>query len=269
MTTTDRRHGLIGLLVTLMLLLAGGASLPTAAHAAPDDPRAACLAEGKVWVYAIYEDSQVVADTCVSKFSTGTEALESAGVKLTQDSKGFICSMSGHPATCPKTFNGQYWAYYQSKNGRSYTYATTGADQSHPQPGTIEAWCYNKPGTKSCVPPVLDIAGAPSASPAKGAVTPTTTAAPATPQGSEASAQSSEGAQQGSATSQPSAAASSSDQASASAPASASSSPSPAPASDSSDSSKGPWGIVIALVVVAAVIAGIVIARRRKADNSN
>ena len=74
-----------------------------------------CLGSGGVWVYVVYQDGPVLANTCVSDFSTGRQALLSAGLELEDrsDSPGFICTMNGHPDHCVKgrEFNGQYWAY--------------------------------------------------------------------------------------------------------------------------------------------------------------
>ena len=113
-----------------------------------------CLGSGGVWVYVVYQDGPVLANTCVSDFSTGRQALLSAGLELEDrsDSPGFICTMNGHPDHCVKgrEFNGQYWAYWHSTNGRDWTYSKRGADSYRPQPGSIEGWCYNKPGEYRC-----------------------------------------------------------------------------------------------------------------------
>lgn len=70
-----------------------------------------CLGSGGVWVYVVYQDGPVLANTCVSDFSTGRQALLSAGLELEDrsDSPGFICTMNGHPDHCVKgrEFNGQ------------------------------------------------------------------------------------------------------------------------------------------------------------------
>ncbi|MGK2308937.1 hypothetical protein [Cutibacterium sp. V970] len=137
---------------------------PFFAHAAPspsvgtgqataiDD----CLNTRKVWVFVITDDEKVLANQCVDSPSTGADALEKAGITIGRNKSGLICTMNDHPETCPKTFNGQYWAYYHASGaGAVWGYSKKGADQYTPTAGSIEGWCYNRPTTKSCTPPTL------------------------------------------------------------------------------------------------------------------
>lgn len=234
-----RSHRLLAALVALLagLGMLGVAPAALAAPATDSLPARAlpattpkdCLAAGKVWVYVTYSDGSVLANTCVTEHSTGLAALKAAGVTTGKDSKGFVCSLDQHPNPCPKAFNGQYWNYYSSTDGKKFTYYQTGADASKPKAGSIEAWCYNKKSEKSCTPPTLsltaDVPEAGSSSPAAGASSATPSA------GSSASA---------------------------------SSSAAPASSTGSGMTSGTVWGIVvvIAIIVIGAIV--FVVVRRRK-----
>ncbi|MCG0377476.1 hypothetical protein, partial [Pseudomonas aeruginosa] len=71
-----------------------------------------CLKANKVWVFVITAEDKVLANQCVSSPASGADALKKAGVAVQKSKTGLICTMNDHPATCPKSFNGQYWAYY-------------------------------------------------------------------------------------------------------------------------------------------------------------
>ena len=115
-----------------------------------------CLKANKVWVFVITAEDKVLANQCVSSPASGADALKKAGVAVQKSKTGLICTMNDHPATCPKSFNGQYWAYYHaSKAGATWDFSQKSADQYKPTAGSIEGWCYNKPKTKSCTPPKL------------------------------------------------------------------------------------------------------------------
>ncbi|MDO4413378.1 hypothetical protein [Cutibacterium sp.] len=124
-----------------------------------------CLSAKKVWVFVITEDEDVLANQCVDSPSTGADALAKAGITTSKNKTGLICTMNDHPATCPKTFTGQYWGYYHASGaGAAWDYSKKGADQYKPAAGSIEGWCYNKPKTKSCTPPKLAAGSAEGAS---------------------------------------------------------------------------------------------------------
>ncbi|MCL2652316.1 MAG: hypothetical protein FWD63_00795 [Propionibacteriaceae bacterium] len=114
---------------------------------------------------------------CILDPGTGTNALKAAGVTITRDATGMICALNNYPNPCPATFDGKYWQYYQASaadaEAGNWTYATTGSDDSHTQPGWVEGWCYGEQCT-----PVLptDVPGLPTPSD-----TPTTTAATSGP----------------------------------------------------------------------------------------
>lgn len=124
-----------------------------------------CLNAKKVWVFVITDDEKVLANQCVDSPSTGADVLEKAGITVSKNKSGLICTMNDHPATCPRTFNGQYWAYYHASGaGAAWDYSKKGADQYKPAAGSIEGWCYNKPKTMSCTPPKLAAGSADGAS---------------------------------------------------------------------------------------------------------
>lgn len=155
---------MVGALAALLFLALG--VVQPAAHAAPTPTGtgrqaaaiADCLSTGKVWVFVITEDAEVLANQCVESPSSGSDALRLAGIRTVTNKSGIICTMNDHPAACPKTFTGQYWAYYHSSGaGQPWTYSKQGAEGYHPAGGTIEGWCYNEPRTKSCTPPTLAV----------------------------------------------------------------------------------------------------------------
>lgn len=131
---------------------------PLAAHADGDsNDVGACLSADKVWLLVVTDTDKVLANECVGTPATGTEALTAAGLELSRDGSNFICAIGGYPSPCPAKFNGQFWNYYQGKPGAEYGFSQVGADEAKPEPGTIEAWCYNKADQESCTPPYLKI----------------------------------------------------------------------------------------------------------------
>lgn len=150
------RRLLFPLLSALALALTAFAA-PLAAHAEDDNAVGACLAADQVWLLVVTDADEVLANECVGTPTTGTEALTNAGLELGRDGSNFICSIGGHPTPCPATFNGQFWNYYQGTPGAEYAFSQLGADENKPQPGIIEAWCYNKAEEESCTPPYLKI----------------------------------------------------------------------------------------------------------------
>lgn len=152
---------------SLMLLLIAFSLTPSTAHAdetyqppsiAPgSNAVGACLAADEVWLFVSDIDGEVLANECVGAPATGEEALTNAGLEIGYDDGGLICTLDGHPAQCPATFNGSYWNYHHAGSGEEYEYAQEGAGTRQPVLGTIEAWCYNQPEDESCTPPLLTI----------------------------------------------------------------------------------------------------------------
>lgn len=153
------------LLATMLISLLGifGLSQAYAQEPAPqptaDGANAvgACLDDDQVWLVVVDDEGNVLANQCVGTPESGEAALDTAGLERTVDSDGFICAIGNHPDPCPETFTGQYWGYYTAAAGEQWGYYEVGADQSEPQPGTIEGWCYNSADEEFCNPPLLQV----------------------------------------------------------------------------------------------------------------
>lgn len=156
-------------------------SQPAPAKVMPANTVTDCLGSGKVWLVVQDSKGQLMHNQCVAKGATGESLLKEAGVKLTYDSKTkMICAMDSEPASCPTTFDGNYWQYYTATKGGKWTYATKGASQSVPKAGTLEGWCYGSkctPTMPSLTADVAETTGSASATPSAAAST-----APATDQ---------------------------------------------------------------------------------------
>lgn len=158
-TGTTARRGVLARLTALLALtfVALMAALPAPARAdGTDNEVGACLAADKVWLLITTETDEVIANECVGNPATGDEAIANAGVPVVLGDMNMICTLGGHPAECPKTFAGAYWAYYQGEPGKEYAYAQVGPAEAKPVGGTIEAWCYAT-DNKECTPPQLKI----------------------------------------------------------------------------------------------------------------
>ncbi|MCL2782915.1 MAG: hypothetical protein FWD80_02945 [Propionibacteriaceae bacterium] len=133
------------------------------AHADPSD-LLNCTNAGDVFVVVTSEDG-VTTSACVKSPASGTAALQSANVTITRDDKGMICALNNYPDPCPATFNGKYWQYYEASGADAaagnWAYATTGSDDTKPQPGTVEGWCYGE----QCTPVYPGLAPSPSQTP--------------------------------------------------------------------------------------------------------
>ncbi|WP_296137164.1 hypothetical protein [uncultured Tessaracoccus sp.] len=117
----------------------------------------ACLDARQVWLYVEDLDGTVVANQCVGTPQTGEDALKQAGVTIEHDDGGLICALDGRPDPCPAEFDGSFWNYWHTTPGKAWTFSDKGAADSHPEPGSIEGWCRNRPETKQCEPPNLRV----------------------------------------------------------------------------------------------------------------
>lgn len=162
---TSNRWAPVPLLMLALFLLLTVAS-PTTARAdefyepPPLTPGSnavgSCLEADQVWLLVVDVD-EVLANQCVGTPASGEEALARGGMQIRFGSGRLICSLSGHPEKCPATFTGSYWNYHHGRAGEPYTYSKDGAATHRPEPGSIEAWCYNGDGEKSCTPPLLTV----------------------------------------------------------------------------------------------------------------
>ncbi|MCA0297198.1 MAG: hypothetical protein LCH96_18175 [Actinobacteria bacterium] len=125
-------------------LLAAALAIPLLAGAAVATPTQAQAATcSGVWVVVDYGSLGGVSTKCATKYSTGTEALRSAGFSPTLDN-GMITKISGKPSN--PDINKAYWSYWHaSRSGDGYgdwSYSNLGANSYHPTKGNAEGWRY-------------------------------------------------------------------------------------------------------------------------------
>lgn len=104
----------------------------------------ACVNAGRVWV-VVERDTGLNQGGCATKFSTGLEALTSAGFAPTGSS--MITAIDGYPGA---TVADSYWSYWHASDpvrtstGTQFgwTYSQTGAAGYHPEAGSIEGWRF-------------------------------------------------------------------------------------------------------------------------------
>jgi len=121
-------------------------------------PLLSCTDGGGVFVVVTMEDGSTTA-ACVQSPESGTAALLAAGFTIGRDATQMICSINNYPNPCPATFNGKYWQYYQASGADAaagnWAYATNGSDDTKPEAGWVEGWCYGEtcepayPGTST------------------------------------------------------------------------------------------------------------------------
>lgn len=111
------------------------------ATAAPATTPTSCSG---VWVAVQFDDATAPALGCASDYTTGTEALSSAGFDVAQ-SGGFVSQVDTLPTDPDYSTNGgYYWSYW---------YATVGAD------GTLSSWDYQSDGSNNTTPTTDKIEG--------------------------------------------------------------------------------------------------------------
>lgn len=91
--------------------------------------------------------------------ATGRDALLGAGFTATDSQPGFLCAINSMPNPCPETFDGNFWAYWNSTADSEWASYQVGADSSQPAPGSIEGWRYNDGATPPGIAPA-DVAAA-------------------------------------------------------------------------------------------------------------
>lgn len=105
---------------------------------------AACVQSGKVWV-VVERDTGSQQGGCATQFSTGLEALASAG--FAPAGTGFVTAIDGYPA---RSVADSYWSYWHGTDPATaagtttyrWTYSSTGAADHHPASGSIEGWRF-------------------------------------------------------------------------------------------------------------------------------
>lgn len=126
---------------TTAALLSLGLMPAVTATAAPTTTPTSCSG---VWVAVQFEDATAPALGCASAYTSGTEALSSAGFDVAQ-SGGFVSQVDTLPAD-PNygTNGGYYWSYW---------YASVAAD------GTLSSWDYQSDGSNNTTPTTDKIEG--------------------------------------------------------------------------------------------------------------
>lgn len=119
--------------------------LPANAQAAD-----ACLAANNVWVL-VQDETGEQTGGCATEFSTGLQALQSAGFTVTGDS--FITAIDGHPAATSSTHFWSYWNGDPAGDDIAWSFAQVGAAVSTPQAGTVEGWHFVNWQTGPATPP--------------------------------------------------------------------------------------------------------------------
>ncbi len=132
---------------------------PTPAHAATDAGK--CLAEGNVLV-VVQADTGPAKTGCATKFSTGMQALTSAGFSV-EDLSGFVCRIDGAPGEC--SYDTVWWSYWTrtaaGDKWDDWTMSPLGATQSKPVAGSVEGW-HLVPLRGGLEPPAIDLPAPPT-----------------------------------------------------------------------------------------------------------
>ncbi|MDY6050126.1 MAG: hypothetical protein SPI77_06180 [Corynebacterium sp.] len=114
---------------------------PTARNGLADAART-CIDAGNVWV--VVDSATTVDGGCATEFDTGFAALASAGFTDTEFAfdGSFLAAINSVKPDFAS--DGTYWSYWQGEvatDGRvTYTFSDLGGGQTHPAPGSIDAW---------------------------------------------------------------------------------------------------------------------------------
>ncbi|KOX24506.1 hypothetical protein ADK67_18070 [Saccharothrix sp. NRRL B-16348] len=90
--------------------------------------------------------------------ATGTAALTAAGFGYTFASRqpGFVCRINGKPSSDPCVNTSPttaYWGYWHGQPGGSWTYSSTSAAAYDPAPGSVEGWSFGAGEQPGIAPP--------------------------------------------------------------------------------------------------------------------
>jgi hypothetical protein len=136
------------------LLAAGIIAAPalSGSHAAP----AAAAVDNRVGL--VIQDSATSPATfqCVpvTPTMTGNDVLKAANHELAFDKSNFLTTIDKVPAKIAPfdAKHPKYWSYWQSAANGKWAYSNSGADKTHPKPGTVEGWFYFDGATYSPAP---------------------------------------------------------------------------------------------------------------------
>ncbi|MGW4110427.1 hypothetical protein ACWEFJ_06070 [Actinosynnema sp. NPDC004786] len=103
--------------------------------------------------------------------ATGTDALSAAGFGYTFAAlqPGFVCRINGKPSSDPCRTTSPttaYWGYWHGRPGESWVYSSTSASAYDPAPGTVEGWSFGAGEPPGIAPPAPAPKPAPPAPPA-------------------------------------------------------------------------------------------------------
>ncbi|MCC8246538.1 hypothetical protein [Saccharothrix luteola] len=90
--------------------------------------------------------------------ATGTAALTAAGFGYTFASRqpGFVCRINGKPSSDPCVNTSPttaYWGYWHGQPGGSWVYGNTSAGAYDPPPGSVEGWSFGAGEPPGIAPP--------------------------------------------------------------------------------------------------------------------
>ncbi|TQM77983.1 hypothetical protein FHX81_0232 [Saccharothrix saharensis] len=90
--------------------------------------------------------------------ASGTAALTAAGFGYTFASRqpGFVCRINGEPSSDPCVTTSPttaYWGYWHGRPGGSWVYSSTSASAYDPAPGSVEGWSFGAGEQPGIAPP--------------------------------------------------------------------------------------------------------------------
>ncbi|XVS60532.1 hypothetical protein ACQPYE_19655 [Actinosynnema sp. CA-299493] len=90
--------------------------------------------------------------------ATGTAALTAAGFGYTFAARqpGFVCRINGRPSSDPCVNTSPttaYWGYWHGRPGGAWVYAGSSAGAHDPAPGSVEGWSFGAGGQPGIAPP--------------------------------------------------------------------------------------------------------------------
>ncbi|WP_367128112.1 hypothetical protein [Saccharothrix sp. HUAS TT1] len=90
--------------------------------------------------------------------ASGTAALTAAGFGYTFAARqpGFVCRINGLPGSDPCVTTSPptaYWGYWHARPGGSWVYSDTSAAAHDPAPGTVDGWAFGGGGQPGIAPP--------------------------------------------------------------------------------------------------------------------
>lgn len=144
------------MIVTCLLAVAGAVVVP----ASPTT--AATCASADSGVTVVVDFSRIGGGTAVrcapGDPDSGLAALAAVGFsyEFVPGQPGFVCRIDGLPDPCNGAPVDAYWSYWHAPAGGSWQYSSLGAGYRDPAPGTVEGWAFGageQPGVSPPSPP--------------------------------------------------------------------------------------------------------------------